>query len=335
MLGKIIDTNNLILNRFKGHSPCFIDTNKPVFLTSILVCSIFAILACGNFGNSNTNNIKDAFAVSVSEGKQNQPLLQQNLQPNIDAKSIFETKTAILGNNVKNFIILIPNEAHHGNGEAKEARFINQSFLPQESVINKGTQVIWFSGDVNHLHKILLNGTSKSFSPNPYNSGGFVDSSSSTPVVFNDVGKYVYTSPDVSPEAVRKGFVMKGEINVVDQPNKLMKTTSNTNNQTNGLASATTATSQNVDKTKSTSNNNNIQTVGVYMIPTKKADTYLSQFKEKGLAVDNTYSFRDVRGLARGTNSQQTLLVWTAGPNMSLDNVLAALKEITPTLPYK
>jgi hypothetical protein len=230
---------------------------------------------------------------------------------------------------------LIPNEAHHGNGEAKEARFINQSFLPQESVINKGTQVIWFSGDVNHLHKILLNGTSKSFSPNPYNSGGFVDSSSSTPVVFNDVGKYVYTSPDVSPEAVRKGFVMKGEINVVDQPNKLMKTTSNTNNQTNGLASATTATSQNVDKTKSTSNNNNIQTVGVYMIPTKKADTYLSQFKEKGLAVDNTYSFRDVRGLARGTNSQQTLLVWTAGPNMSLDNVLAALKEITPTLPYK
>jgi hypothetical protein len=52
------------------------------------------------------------------------------------------------------------------------ARFINQSFLPQESVINKGTQVIWFSGDVNHLHKIVLNGKSKSFSPNPYDNGG-------------------------------------------------------------------------------------------------------------------------------------------------------------------
>jgi plastocyanin len=332
MLGNFKDTNNLISERFKEHSPYLVNT-KLVFLTSILVCSIFVILACSSLGNRNTDNINDAFAVSISEGKQNQPLLQQQ-QPNIDAKSIFETKTAVLGNNVKNLVILIPNEAHHGNGEAKEARFINQSFLPQEVVINKGTQVIWFSGDVNHLHKILLNGKSNSFSPNPYDSGGFVDSSASTPVVFNDIGKYVYTSPDVSPEAVKKGFVMKGEINVVDQPNKLM-TTSNTNNETNGLASASTTSSPNVNKTKSTSTNNDIQTVGVYMIPTKKADTYLSQFKEKGLSVDNTYSFRDVRGLARGTNSQQTLLVWTAGPNMSIDNVLAALKEITPTLPYK
>lgn len=139
----------------------------------------------------------------------------------------------------------------------------------------------------------------------------------------------------MSPEAVKKGFVMKGDINVVDQPNKLMTTSNANNNETNGLASATTTPSLNVDKTKSSSNNNDIQTVGVYMIPTKKADMYLSQFKEKGFTVDNTYSFRDVRGLARGTNSQQTLLVWTAGPNMSLDNVLAALKEITPTLPYK
>jgi plastocyanin len=300
-------------------------------------------LFCSLYGNSNYNNIVNnkAFAASIGgDGRIGVPSQAQHqqqstpLQPNIDAKTIFETKTAVLGNNVKNLVILIPNEAHHGNGEAKEARFINQSFLPQEVVINKGTQIIWFSGDVNHLHKILLNGKSNSFSPNPYDSGGFVDSNASTPVVFNDIGKYVYTSPDVSPEAARKGFVMRGEINVVDQANKLM-TTSNTNNETNGLASATTTPSPNVDKTKGTSTTNDIKTVGVYMIPTKKADTYLSQFKEKGLTVDNTYSFRDVRGLARGTNSQQTLLVWTAGPNMSLDNVLSALKEITPTLPYK
>jgi hypothetical protein len=29
------------------------------------------------------------------------------------------------------------------------------------------------------------------------------------------------------------------------------------------------------------------------------------------------------------------LVVWTAGPNMGVDNVLVALKGVMPTLPYK
>ena len=58
----------------------------------------------------------------------------------INAKSIYDTGTAVLGNNVKNLIILIPDEAHHGNGEAKENRFIVQSFLPQTAVVNKSTE---------------------------------------------------------------------------------------------------------------------------------------------------------------------------------------------------
>lgn len=343
MIEAFANIHNLPLKRLNELSTRQTSTTR-IALSCFLISSIITILLCSLYGNNNYDNIviNKAFAASIGEGGQNRVLSQtqqqqqsQNLQPNIDARSIFETKTAILGNNVKNLIILIPDEAHHGNGEAKENRFINQSFLPQEAVINRGTQVIWFSGDVNHLHKILLNGKSNSFNPNPYDSGGIVSSSASTPVVFNTIGKYDYTSPDVSPEAVKKGFVMRGGINVIDQSNKLAAT-SDINNQGNGSTFTTTSSSSpNIDKSKNTNNNNGIETVGLYMVPTKKADIYLSQLKEKGFSVDNTYSFRDVRGLARGTNSQQTLVVWTAGPNMSFDSVIAALKEITPTLPYK
>ena len=101
---------------------------------------------------------------------------------------------------------------------------------------------------------------------------------------------------------------MRGDIVVTDQPNKLGS---------------------------SMNSANNADTVGIYMVPTKNADEYISQFKNKGFSIDSTYSFKDVRGLARGTGSEQTLVVWTAGPNMGVDSVLAALKEISPTLPYK
>ena len=71
------------------------------------------------------------------------------------------------------------------------------------------------------------------------------------------------------------------------------------------------------------------------MAPTKKADEYISQFKNKEFSIDSTYSFKDVRGLARGTNSEQTLVVWSAGPEMGVGNVIPALKAMAPTLPYK
>ena len=41
-------------------------------------------------------------------------------------------------------------------------------------------------------------------------------------MIFNAVGDFGYKSPNVSPEAVQKGFVMKGEVKVIDQPNKLL-----------------------------------------------------------------------------------------------------------------
>ena len=62
-----------------------------------------------------------------------------DVQPNISAESIFNTKTMTLGNNVKNLVILIPNEGHHAAGEDNEARFLDQHFVPENAVINTGT----------------------------------------------------------------------------------------------------------------------------------------------------------------------------------------------------
>jgi len=232
----------------------------------------------------------------------------QQTQPNINAKSIYDTGTVVLGNNVKNLIILIPDEAHHGNGEAKENRFIVHSFLPETAVVNKGTQVIWFSGDVNHEHEIIINDNKELF-----DSGLMEHNTASNPMIFNSLGEYSYKSPNIDQEAVQKGFVMDGKVVVIDQPNTLQSEVNSSNN----------------------SGDNNIDTVGVYMVPAKDIDKYTQDFKDKGFSIDSTYTFNDVRGEARGTNSQQSLLVWTAGPGMTLDNIISSLKEITPQLPYK
>ena len=47
-------------------------------------------------------------------------------------------------------------------------------------------------------------------------------------MVFNTVGDFGYMSPDIDQEAVQKGFVMKGDIKVVDQPNVLNSNANNT-----------------------------------------------------------------------------------------------------------
>ena len=77
-----------------------------------------------------------------------------SLQPDINAENMFNTKTMTLGNNVKNLVILIPNEGHHAAGEDDEARFLDQHFVPENAVVNTGTTVLWFNGDVGHERTI-------------------------------------------------------------------------------------------------------------------------------------------------------------------------------------
>lgn len=249
---------------------------------TITIPLVFVNFALPVYGQSDNNNI--------------------NINPpNIDAKSIYDTGTAVLGNNIRNLFILIPDEAHHGNGEAKENRFIEQSFLPQNAIVNKGTNVIWFSGDVNHEHRIIINNDESLF-----DSGAIPEYSASKPMVFNSIGDFSYYGPDISQEAKQKGFVMRGDVKVIDQPNKL---------KTNATA--------------------NVESVGVFMVPTKDIDDYTKDFAEKGFSIDSTHSFKDLRGLARGTDSEQTLLVWTAGPSMTTDMIISALEDIGSKTPYK
>ena len=72
---------------------------------------------------------------------------QYDRHPN--ALFIFDTHRMILGNDIKNLVILIPNERHHGPQQVEDG-FIDQPFVPETAVVNKGTNIIWFNGDVDH-----------------------------------------------------------------------------------------------------------------------------------------------------------------------------------------
>ncbi|MGB0026506.1 MAG: hypothetical protein WBP64_06675, partial [Nitrososphaeraceae archaeon] len=79
-------------------------------------------------------------------------------QPNIKASSIYQTHTMVLGNNIKNLLILIPDEAHESMNQPKnQLPLINQPYVPQNAVVNVGTTVTWFHADVDHKHTITLN----------------------------------------------------------------------------------------------------------------------------------------------------------------------------------
>ena len=290
---------------------------------TIALAGIFVFILTVALTNLNYNSSDDIIAFATT-------LNNTQTQPNIDAKSIYDTGTAVLGNNVKNLIILIPDEAHHGNGEAKENRFIEQSFLPQTAIINKGTQVIWFSGDVSHEHEIILNNDQSLF-----DSGTLPEFTASNPMVFNTAGDFEYMSPDIDQEAVQKGFVMKGDVKVVDQPNIL---NSSANKAVIGFSTPITPSNEETQASNTPStpaSDTNIETVGVFMVPTKDVDEYVQDFKSNGFSIDSTYPFKDLRGLARDTGSEQTLLVWTAGPSMTVDTAISALKDIGAKLPYK
>jgi len=63
----------------------------------------------------------------------------------------------VLPNNKKNLIITIRDEAHHTPKQLPAKRFINQTYLPQNAVVNPGITVVWFSTDLPffHLHNII------------------------------------------------------------------------------------------------------------------------------------------------------------------------------------
>src|SRR5919205_1951983 len=84
---------------------------KITFLAGAIMCCIVAMLFYSNYSGSENHIIASAFAASVDKASQN--------QPNIQGSNIYQTQTLVLGKNVKNLLILIPNEGHEDPQQPK------------------------------------------------------------------------------------------------------------------------------------------------------------------------------------------------------------------------
>jgi len=65
--------------------------------------------------------------------------------PGIDASSVYETKSMDLGNDIKNLVILIPNEGHESQNigdQSADQRHINQPYVPRSVTVPKGTNIV-------------------------------------------------------------------------------------------------------------------------------------------------------------------------------------------------
>ena len=259
----------------------------------------------------------DGLIVSVTETatgsqqQQQQREQQQQNQPNINAADIYQTRTMSLGNNIKNLVILIPNEGHEDPTQPKELRIVNQPYLPENAVVNVGTTVTWFNGDVRHQHSItLVDNNTKS---TVYDSGKFNNFNASKPITFNNKAAFAYSGP--SYDKAVPNYKMNGTITVINQP---LTTPLNT----------TTASS-------SSEASNNIDTIATLMVPANIVDKVISQLKDQGFGIDNQYTFKSLRGggSATGGDKQQVLLVLTSS-GKNLNEVVSVLSKISPTMPY-
>lgn len=232
--------------------------------------------------------------LSITSFAQNSDL--QNM-----ATDIFNDKRLTVPNTVKNFIVLIPNEAHESPLLPEEKRLINQPYVPQNLVVDPQTNIMWFSGDVGHTRKVTLTDD---------NSKEIFDStlkfnSASDPLSINQSGKFPYHEEDANSQD--PDFVMEGTITIAgsDSPSNI---------------------SNNVNDTQT-----NIDTMAVLMVPTEDVKEHSEVLDENNVNILDQYSFKDLRETGSGWDNQ-TLLV--LGSNDPLDKTISVLKKITSTLPY-
>src|ERR687889_1724822 len=154
----------------------------------------------------------------------------ENNQPNINATNLYETHNMILGNNVKNHVILIPNEAHEPYS-LKEQQLINQAFIPQNVRMNVGTTIVFFNADVGHDHReVITKGLTGSrvfdtriFSYDVDDDEDDKIPNSSRNYTFNEIGDFSYY------DTVFGKKVMNGTIEVVSNPLTQAATMNNNN----------------------------------------------------------------------------------------------------------
>ena len=223
-------------------------------------------------------------------------------QPDINAKTLYNNQTIVLGKNVKNFVIVIPDEAHESlNQQKSQLPLTDQPYLPQNLVTNIGTTIVWFNADVAHKHKITLTDQNNR---SVYDNAFFPFNESSKPLILNNTGKYKYLEAGAN-KAV-PSFVMNGTITIMNLTSEVR--------------------SQNASAYQ-------VHTVGAFMVPANMLDKYASELAKNGFTIDSHFTYRDLRGGQKGTGPEQALITWTS-PEINLEKVISVLKVITPKLPY-
>jgi plastocyanin len=236
-------------------------------------------------------------------------------QPNINATDLYNTHNMSIGNNVKNLLVFIPNEAHEPY-ILKEQQLIDQPFIPQNVMMNLGTTIAYFNADVGHDHReVITKGLDNTqvfdtgiFS---YDDDGDKDEKiayNSRNYTFNEIGNFLYH------DTVYGQAVMNGTVEVVAISNT--KATMNNNNNTNSL----TSTYPQYD----------FDTVGAFVVPTEMLNKYTRSFENQGLQIYDTHNFKNMMDKDEANHS---LIVWTSNGHM-LKSIIEILQKITPTLPY-
>jgi plastocyanin len=290
-------------------------TTRRVIVLTILTLLMSSLLSTSMLPISHNTMAQNQSQLQAQQQQQQ----QQQQQPNILGSNIYQTQTIILGKNIKNLVILIPNEGHEDPTQPKGMRVINQPYIPQNAVVNKGTTVTWLSADAGHRHTItILDNNTKSV---VFNTGRFNNYNASNPFTFNNVGTFAYTGP--SFDRAFPNYKMNGSITVVNQPLDTIFNSTGTNSA--GSSSST-----------SSGTNNNPDTVATLMVPSRLLGNTVSNLKSQGFTIDNQYPFISLRGggSQSGGEKQQVLLVLTSS-GKNLNQVTSALAQVAATLPYK
>jgi plastocyanin len=221
--------------------------------------------------------------------------IQQSLSNNGTsgiATSIYETREFNVGDGTRNLFILIPNEGHHGPGEEDEARYLDQPFVPESVTVSPGTNIIWFNGDVGHEHNIAISGGGGG--PNPiYQTGEFSEFDARN-YTFSEIGDFSYADT----VEYENGFIMRGNVSVSD---------SSQQGTTGG----------------------DPQTLGLLMVPTEDLTQLTQELQTRGIVIDSTHNFLDLR-----EGDEQTLVVWTAPEISNMSTIIADLAELSQQFPY-
>ena len=222
----------------------------------------------------------------------------QNSSSHNMASQILASQTLNLPNSVRNFVILIPNEAHESPLLPKEQRLINQPYVPQHLFAPANINIAWFSGDVGHTRKVTLENQ---------NSEKIFDTSikfnSISPTVeFNDSGTFSYYEKGANKEDLN--FVMNGTITINDPQMQL--------NNHNTLDSE-------------------YEMMSTLMVPTKDIKKYTQLLDNSKVDILGQESFMDLRETGSG-GANQTLLV--LGSNSQMGDTIGVFKKITASLPY-